>query len=96
MELADIADKDVWVSKFRKLTADLEGVARQKAILAQTHKLHDIENLPKPDKLVFEIWNAIPDILLNMKKYAFGVLSIFGFLVLHHELHKKQKTVTTH
>ncbi|XP_069460653.1 general transcription factor II-I repeat domain-containing protein 2-like [Ambystoma mexicanum] len=78
MELADIADKDIWVSKFKCLTATLEDVARQKAILAQNHKWSDIENLPKQDKLVFETWNAIPDTYINMKKYAFGVLSIFG------------------
>ncbi|XP_066471497.1 protein FAM200C-like isoform X2 [Tiliqua scincoides] len=78
MELADIADKDIWVSKFKHLTADLEDVARQKAILAQNHKWSDIEKLPKLDKLVFETWNAIPDTYMNMKKYAFAVLSIFG------------------
>lgn len=27
---------------------------------------------------MFETWNAIPDSYRNMKKYAFGVLSIFG------------------
>ncbi|KAJ8361740.1 hypothetical protein AAFF_G00429360 [Aldrovandia affinis] len=64
--------------KFKRLTADLEDVARQKAILDREHKWSDIENLPKPDKLVFETGNAIPDTYMNMKKYAFGVLSIFG------------------
>ena len=49
IELADIADKDIWVSKFKRLTADLEDVARQKAILAQNHKWIDNENLPKLD-----------------------------------------------
>lgn len=78
IELAEIADKDLWVSKFKSLTAKLEDVARQKAILTQIHKWSDIENLPKPDELVFETWNAIPDNYINMKKYAFGVLSIFG------------------
>lgn len=78
IELADIADKDLWVSKFKSLTADLEEVARQKATLAKEQKWNDIENLPKPDKLVFETWSAIPDTYMNMKKYAFGVLSIFG------------------
>ncbi|KAL0973635.1 hypothetical protein UPYG_G00207640 [Umbra pygmaea] len=78
MELADIADKDIWVSKFKRLTADLEDVARQKAVLAQNHKWRDIENLPKTDQLVFETWNAIPNVYVNMKKYALGVLSIFG------------------
>ena len=78
LELADIADKDMWVSKFKRLADDLEDVARQKATLAQNHKWSDIEHLPRPDKLVFETWNAIPDTYMNMKKYAIGVLSIFG------------------
>ena len=77
-ELADIVDKDMWVSKFKRLADDLEDVARQKAALAQNHKWSDIENLPRPDKLVFETWNAILDTYMNMKKYAFGVLLIFG------------------
>ena len=42
LELADIADKDMWVSKLRSLAADLEDVARQKAIYAQNHKWSDI------------------------------------------------------
>lgn len=76
LELADIADKDMWVSKCKGLTEDLEDVGRQKA-LVQNHKWSDIENLPRPDKLVFETWNTIPDTYINMKKHAFGVLSIF-------------------
>ena len=74
----ELADKDIWVSKFKRLTADLEDVARQKVVLAQNHKWRDTESLPKPDKLVFETWNAIPDVYGNMKNYALGVLSIFG------------------
>ena len=76
--MADIAVKGIWVSKFRSLTADLEDAARQKAILAQKHQWSDIGNLPKPDKLVFKTWNAIFDTYMNIKKYAFGDLSIFG------------------
>jgi len=38
IELADIADKEFWVSKFKSLTADLKDGARQKAILAWVHK----------------------------------------------------------
>lgn len=51
-ELADIADKDLWVNKFKSLTADLEEVARQKASLAKKHKWSDMEKLHHPDKLV--------------------------------------------
>lgn len=70
IELADIADKDLRVSKFKSLTTELEE--------GHSYKWSDIENLQKPNKLVFERWTAIPDNYMNMKKYAFGVLSIFG------------------
>ena len=78
IELADIADKDIWISKFRSLTADLENLARQKADLAQSHNWNEIENLPKPDQLIFETWNALPNVYKNMKKYALSIMSIFG------------------
>ena len=78
IELADRADKDIWIYKFRRLAADLEDVARQKTDLAQGHNWRKIEKLPKPDQLIFETWNALPDTYDNMKKYAFGILSIFG------------------
>ena len=78
LELGDVADKDMWVFKFKRFADDLEHVARQKATLAQNHKWSDIESLPRPDKLVFETQNAISDTYMNTKKYAFGVLSIFG------------------
>ncbi|XP_072251163.1 general transcription factor II-I repeat domain-containing protein 2A-like [Leuresthes tenuis] len=86
IELADIADKDLWVNKFKSLTADIEEVARQKATLVKEHKWSDMENFPHPDKLVFETWSAIPDTYINMKKYAFGVLSIFGSTYLCEQL----------
>lgn len=78
MEMADIADKEMWVAKFERLTAELEDVGRQKASAAQSHKWSDIESLPTPEKLVFETWKALPDSYGNMKKYAFAVLSMFG------------------
>ena len=54
MEMADIADKEMWVAKFKRLTAELEDVSRQKAHAAQSHKWSEIESLPTPEKLVFE------------------------------------------
>ncbi|KAK2821683.1 hypothetical protein Q7C36_021026 [Tachysurus vachellii] len=78
MEMAGIADKYLWVSKFKSLIAVLEDVTRQKAYAAQSHNLSEIETLPTPEKLVFETWNARPDSYRCLKKYAFGVLSIFG------------------
>nr|XP_020473185.1 putative ATP-dependent RNA helicase TDRD12 [Monopterus albus] len=95
IELAKIADKDLWVSKFKSLTADLKEVAHQKANLAKQHKWNDIENLPKPDKLVFETWSAIPDTYMNMKKYACGVLSIFGSTYLCEQVFSSMNFIKT-
>ena len=53
IESANLADKDISISKFRRLTADLEDVARQKASLAQGHNWSKVKNLPKPDQLIF-------------------------------------------
>ena len=78
MEMADIADIDLWVSKLNSLTAALEDVTHQKTSAAQSHKWSEIESPPTPEKLMFETWNALPDSYRCMKKYAFGVLSIFG------------------
>ncbi|KAK0146754.1 hypothetical protein N1851_013961 [Merluccius polli] len=66
IELADVADKD------KSLRADLEEVAPSEGH-SKEHKWSDIDNLPKPDKLVFETWSAIPNTYINMK-----ILSIFG------------------
>ena len=74
LEGASIADKHVWVSKFQSLNVDLKNLACQKAILAQNHKLSDIENLLNWNKHIFYTWNAISDFYINLKKYAFGVL----------------------
>ena len=78
IELANIADKDIWISKFRRLTTDLEDVARQKANLAPSYNWNKIENLPKPYQLIFEAWNILPNVYENMKKYVLEILSIFG------------------
>lgn len=73
-----MVDKNLWVAKFKRITCDLEDVARKQAILVQEQRSGEIESLPKADKLLFDMWNAIPDMYVKMKKYAFGVLSIFG------------------
>lgn len=63
IELADIADKELWVSKFKSLTADLEDVTRQKAILAREHKWSDIENLPNPTNLSLKHGMPFPTLI---------------------------------
>ncbi|QQP40808.1 General transcription factor II-I repeat domain-containing protein 2-like [Caligus rogercresseyi] len=75
MKTADIVDKDLWVSKFKRLTAKLEDLTRQKDQFAQSHKWSEVESLPTTEKLVYRTWNALSDSYKNMKTYAFGVLS---------------------
>ena len=54
IELGNIEDKDIRISEFRRLTADFEDIASQKANLAQSYKWSKIENLLKPDQLIFK------------------------------------------
>ena len=60
IELANIADKDIWISKFRYLTDDLEDVARQKADLAQGHSWSKIEKKPKTGPIDFRNMECSP------------------------------------
>lgn len=71
MELADIAENDMWTSRFRRLTADLEDAARQKAALPHNNEWSEIENLPEPDRFIDETWNATADTYTNMRKIRF-------------------------
>lgn len=60
-ELADMAGKNGWISKFRCLTAEREVACQEAAQRAQT------ERCRKADKPVFETWRAVPDTHANMK-----------------------------
>lgn len=60
------------------LKADLEELERQKSTLAVQHKWSEIEDLKKQDQIVFDTWNCLPDTYIQLKTYAFGLLSIFG------------------
>ena len=96
MKLADRADKDIWLSKFQRLTADLEDVSQQKDVLAQNNKSNNIENLPRPDQLeVFKTWNVILDKYVNTKKYGFGFLSIFESSYLREQVFSNINCIKT-
>lgn len=93
MEMADIADKDLWASKFKRLTAKLEDVTRQKAQLAPSHKWSEIESLPTPEKLVYDTWNALPDSYRNMKTCIWSIIHLWINIpvradIFKHELHQ--------
>lgn len=72
LELADTADKDMWVYEFKRLTEGRD-VAHQKATLVQDHRWSDVDTFECRTNM-----ECHPDTYINMKKCAFGVLSIFG------------------
>lgn len=88
IELADIAEKDLWVSKFKSLKAKLEDVTRpSEAHSCSKPQMERYRKPPKTQKLVCEIWNTIANNYIKMKKSLqqvckyeeeVGVLSIFG------------------
>ncbi|XP_017778372.1 PREDICTED: general transcription factor II-I repeat domain-containing protein 2 isoform X1 [Nicrophorus vespilloides] len=78
LELEDLRYKDLWNSKFKYLIADLEELERQKSTLALQQNWSEIEELKTQDQIVFETWNCLPDTYIQLKSYAFGLLSIFG------------------
>lgn len=75
IEMADIKEREIWASKFKTLISDLESLERKKATLQNADKNTDIQ---KPDRMIFDVWNSLPDVYANSKNYAFGILTVFG------------------
>ncbi|QQP57015.1 Hypothetical protein FKW44_001869 [Caligus rogercresseyi] len=47
-------------AKFKRLTAELEDLTRQKVQFAQSHKWSEVESLPTTEKLVYETGMLFP------------------------------------
>ena len=79
----------MWISKFGRFTAYLEDVTRQKAHLAQGYNWSKIENLPKPDQLIFKTWNALPNMhekVCTWNLVDFWIHTHMGETCVQHEL----------
>lgn len=78
IQLVDLTSKDLWSSKFVRLGTEIEELEREKCSLTSQHKQTAIKDLQEADSVIFNTWNSLPDSYYELKKFAFGVLSIFG------------------
>lgn len=78
LELLDVANKDIWSSKFKQLTADLEELERKRSAFSLDHQWVKLQGLEKDDDVVFKAWDSLPTSYCEMRRLAFGVLTIFG------------------
>jgi predicted nucleotidyltransferase len=78
LQLLDLKNKELWSSKFERLSADLEILEKKKCEFSSQHKWSALKDLEKEDMLIFNAWNDIPDSYNQLKKLAFAVLSLFG------------------
>lgn len=80
MQLLDLKNKELWSSKFEHLCADLEILEKHKCelIVSSQYKWSALKELEKEDMMIFNTWNSIPHSYDQLKKPAFGLLSLFG------------------
>ncbi|GBM45312.1 hypothetical protein AVEN_54379-1 [Araneus ventricosus] len=75
MQLLDLKTKDLWSGKFTELKSKLEV---QKCMHIAQHKWTALKEIPRVEALIFGAWNSLPECYSEVKKLAYGVLTIFG------------------
>ncbi|GBM32253.1 hypothetical protein AVEN_191195-1 [Araneus ventricosus] len=78
MQLLDLKTKDLWSGKFTELKSKLEELEVQKCMHITQHKWTALKEIPRVEALIFSAWNSLPECYSEMKKLAYGVLTIFG------------------
>ena len=78
MQLIDLKSKALWSGKFTELKSKLEELEVQKCMYVMQHKFTALKEMPRVEALIFDAWNSLPDCYSEVKKLAFGVLTIFG------------------
>ncbi|GBP32870.1 hypothetical protein EVAR_81658_1 [Eumeta japonica] len=78
MQLIDLKSKDLWSRKFTELKSKLEELEVQKCMYLTQQKWTALKKMPQVEALIFDAWNSLPDCYSEVKKLAFGVLTIFG------------------
>ena len=78
IQLLDLKNKEIWCSKFERLCVGLEILEKKKCDLSWQHKWSALNDLEKEHMIIFNTWNSILDSYDQLKKLAFGVLSLFG------------------
>ncbi|XP_015188888.1 PREDICTED: general transcription factor II-I repeat domain-containing protein 2A-like isoform X2 [Polistes dominula] len=78
MQLIDLKSKALWSGKFTELKSKLEELEVQKCMYVTQEKWTALKEMPRVEALIFDTWNSLPDCYSEVKKLAFGVLTIFG------------------
>ncbi|GBM70699.1 hypothetical protein AVEN_122474-1 [Araneus ventricosus] len=78
MQLLDLKTKDLWSGKFTELKSKLEELGVQKCMHIAQHKWTALKETPRVEALIFGAWNSFPECYSEVKKLAYGVLTIFG------------------
>ncbi|GBO36999.1 hypothetical protein AVEN_2190-1 [Araneus ventricosus] len=78
MQLLDLKTKDLWSGKFTELKSKLEELEVQKCIYIAQHKWTALKEIPRVKALIFGAWNSLTECYSEVKKLAYGVLTIFG------------------
>ncbi|GBM45623.1 hypothetical protein AVEN_204754-1 [Araneus ventricosus] len=78
MQLLDLKTKDLWSGKFTELKSKWEELEVQKCMHIAQHKWTALKEIPRVKALIFGAWNSLPECYSEVKKLAYGVLTIFG------------------
>ncbi|GBO37110.1 hypothetical protein AVEN_31774-1 [Araneus ventricosus] len=77
MQLLDLKTKDLWSGKFTELKSKLKELEVQKCMHIAQHKRTALNEIPRVEALIFGAWNSLPECYSEVKKLAYGVLTIF-------------------
>ncbi|GBN03615.1 hypothetical protein AVEN_206126-1 [Araneus ventricosus] len=78
MQLLDLKTKNLWSGKFTELKSKLEELEVQKCMHIAQHKWTALKEISRVEALIFGAWNSLPECYSEVKKLAYGVLTIFG------------------
>ncbi|GBN57239.1 hypothetical protein AVEN_113898-1 [Araneus ventricosus] len=91
MQLLDLKTKDLWSGKFTELKSKWEELDEQKCMNIAQHKWTALKDysmdyyssskrtIPCAEyEIIFGAWNSLPECYSEVKKLAYGVLTIFG------------------
>ncbi|GBN04135.1 hypothetical protein AVEN_119008-1 [Araneus ventricosus] len=78
MQLLDLKTKDLWSGKFTEFKSKLEELEVQKCMHILQQKWTALKEIPRVEALIFDAWNSLPECYSEVKKLAYGVLTIFG------------------
>ena len=77
LKLLDLKTKHLWSGKFTEFRSKLKELEVQKSMHVTLHKW-----MPRVEALIFDAWNSLPECYSEVKKLAFGVLTIFRLTYL--------------